>query len=166
MSQFENPFILFNIFSTHSATMLPATPATSRLTDSSDSNTDSGGGGGGGAGHQSGGSHHHHHHSNHHEPFVNSAECTSPHEGRQQISTILPVNIDTLFHTLYARSKFLDDFHASRKIFDIEHTDWRLDEETNKRRRTFKCKMPIKASIGPKFSCVSVAERMVDRMDA
>lgn len=120
--------------------MLPATPATSRLSDSSDSNTDGG----------------YQPVNGYNEPFVNIAECTSPHEGRQQISTILPVNIDTLFHTMYARSKFLDDFHASRKIYDIEHTDWRLDEETNKRRRTFKCKMPIKASIGPKFSCVSV----------
>lgn len=117
--------------------MLPAIPATNRLSDSSDSNADDP------------------HGRFNNEPFVNIAECTSLHEGRQQISTILPVNIDTLFHTLYARSKFLEDFHASRKIFDIEHTDWRLDEETNKRRRTFKCKMPIKASFGPKFSCVS-----------
>lgn len=134
--------------------MLPAVPATSNL--SSDSSSDSG--------HEDGQPkqhnhhHHHQHHHNHHhheEPFVNLSECTSVHEGRQLISTILPVNIDTLFQSLYGRSKFLDEFHVSRKLTEIKHTDWTLDEE-NRRRRSFKCVMPIKASFGPKTSNVSV----------
>lgn len=124
--------------------MLPAVPATSNLSsDSSDS------------GHEDGQPKQHHHH--HEEPFVNLSECTSVHEGRQLISTILPVNIDTLFQSLYGRSKFLDDFHESRKCTDIKHTEWTLDEE-NRRRRTFKCVMPIipRASFGPKNSTVSI----------
>lgn len=121
--------------------MLPAVPATSKLSsDSSDS------------GHEDGRPHQPHAHE---EPFINMAECTSIHEGRQQISTILPVNIDTLFQTMYGRSKFLEEFHASRRITDVEHTEWSLDDE-NRRRRKFKCVMPIKASIGPKVSYVRI----------
>lgn len=97
-------------------------------------------------------------------PFFNTAECTVKHEGTQAFNVILPVNIDTLFQTLYSNSKFLEDFHESRKIFDITRTEW-IDVEVGAnngalRTRTFDCKMPIKQNIGPKFSIVSTLIKM------
>lgn len=100
-------------------------------------------------------------------PFINSAECSVMHEGTQAFNVILPVNIDTLFQTLYSSSKFLEDFHESRKIFDIVHTEWKdVDSEAGTvpsnngtlRTRTFDCKMPLKQNIGPKFSIVSIIQ--------
>lgn len=94
-------------------------------------------------------------------PFINMAECTVTHEGTQAFNVILPVNIDTLFQTLYSNSKFLEEFHESRKIFDIERSEWTdVEVDSNNgvlRTRTFNCKMPIKQNIGPKFSIVSIA---------
>lgn len=96
-------------------------------------------------------------------PFFNTAECTVTHEGTQVFNVILPVNIDTLFQTLYSNSKFLEDFHESRKIFDIIRTEWTdVKVGTNNgvlRTRNFNCKMPIKQNIGPKFSIVSVFDK-------
>lgn len=89
------------------------------------------------------------------EPFINTAECTSTHDGRQLFQTILPLNIDTLYQTLYAKSKFLDKFFDTRKIFDIVHTDW-AENEDGLQTRLLKCKMPFKGNIGPKFSCVNI----------
>lgn len=96
-------------------------------------------------------------------PFVNTAECTVTHEGTQAFNVILPVNIDTLFQTLYSNSKFLEEFHEARKIFDITRTEW-TDVKVGAnngaiRTRTFNCKMPIKQNIGPKFSIVSICNK-------
>lgn len=89
-------------------------------------------------------------------PFDAAAECTVRHEGTQMINAILPVNIDTLFETLNSDSRFLHEFNDSRKIFDVVHTYWQDDETDGGRRtRSFKYKMTLKQSLGPKYSVVS-----------
>lgn len=108
---------------------LPAAPVTlGQLSDSSDSNNGNSA----------------------KQPFVNTAECSIAHDGQQMVNAILPVNIDILFKTLYTNSKFLEDYHESRKIFDIVHTDWTASNTPvgTLRQRTFRCKMPLKQAMG------------------
>lgn len=116
------------------AEQLPATPVTlGQLSDSSDSNNGNSA----------------------KIPFVNTAECTMAHDGQQMVNVILPVNIDILFKTLYTNSKFLEDFHESRKITDAVHTEW-TDANTpagTLRHRSFRCKIPFKKAMG--FTMVS-----------
>lgn len=85
--------------------------------------------------------------------FVATAECNSPHEGRQLVHTILPINIETLFNLLFSKSKFLLDFHAMRKSTDLVFGDW-ITNEDGQKTRTFNVTVQLAASVGPKTSKV------------
>ncbi|XP_075151791.1 GRAM domain containing 1B isoform X2 [Haematobia irritans] len=87
-------------------------------------------------------------------PFVATTECTSPHEGRQLVHTILPINIETLFNLLFSKSKFLLDFHALRKSTDLVFGDWVRNDE-GQRTRTVNLTVQLAASVGPKTSKVT-----------
>ncbi|KAI9585291.1 protein Aster-B isoform X2 [Glossina fuscipes] len=94
-------------------------------------------------------------------PFVATAECNSPHEGRQLVHTILPINIETLFNLLFAKSKFLIDFHAMRKSTDLSLGEWTINDEGQKTRRV-NVTVQLSASVGPKTSKVTEFQLMRD----
>ncbi|KNC28300.1 hypothetical protein FF38_13992 [Lucilia cuprina] len=94
-------------------------------------------------------------------PFVATAECNSPHEGRQLVHTILPINIETLFNLLFSKSKFLLDFHAMRKSTDLVFGEW-ITNEDGQKTRTFNVTVQLAASVGPKTSKVTEFQVMRD----
>ncbi|KQS70041.1 uncharacterized protein Dere_GG24446, isoform G [Drosophila erecta] len=87
-------------------------------------------------------------------PFVPTTECTSTHEGRQIVHTILPINVDTLFNLLFSKSKFITDFHAMRKSTDLVLGEWAKNEE-GLQVRTVNVTVQLAASVGPKTSKVT-----------
>ncbi|XP_016964551.1 protein Aster-B isoform X10 [Drosophila biarmipes] len=87
-------------------------------------------------------------------PFVPTTECTSTHEGRQIVHTILPINVDTLFNLLFSKSKFITDFHAMRKSTDLMLGEWTKNEE-GLQVRTVNVTVQLAASVGPKTSKVT-----------
>nr|XP_017014099.2 protein Aster-A isoform X4 [Drosophila takahashii] len=93
-------------------------------------------------------------------PFVPTTECTSTHEGRQIVHTILPINVDTLFNLLFSKSKFITDFHAMRKSTDLVLGEWTKNEE-GLQSRTVNVTVQLAASVGPKTS--KVTEYQVQR---
>ncbi|KAH8352344.1 hypothetical protein KR084_003506 [Drosophila pseudotakahashii] len=93
-------------------------------------------------------------------PFVPTTECTSTHEGRQIVHTILPINVDTLFNLLFSKSKFMTDFHAMRKSTDLVLGEWTKNEE-GLQSRTVNVTVQLAASVGPKTS--KVTEYQVQR---
>ncbi|KAH8282208.1 hypothetical protein KR054_006143, partial [Drosophila jambulina] len=92
-------------------------------------------------------------------PFVPTTECTSTHEGRQIVHTILPISVDTLFNLLFSKSKFITDFHAMRKSTDLIMGEWsKNDEGLNV--RTVNVTVQLAASVGPKTSKVTEYQTM------
>lgn len=91
-------------------------------------------------------------------PILNGEpECTVRHDGSQMINAILPVNIDILFKALNSDSRFLQEFNKARKIFDVVHSEWQNDETDGGRLlKSFKYKMTLKPTLGPKYSVVSI----------
>ncbi|XP_033174181.1 membrane-anchored lipid-binding protein YSP2 isoform X9 [Drosophila mauritiana] len=87
-------------------------------------------------------------------PFVPTTECTSTHEGRQIVHTILPINVDTLFNLLFSKSKFITEFHAMRKSTDLVLGEWTKNEE-GLQVRTVNVTVQLAASVGPKTSKVT-----------
>ncbi|BFF96073.1 serine-rich adhesin for platelets [Drosophila madeirensis] len=92
-------------------------------------------------------------------PFVPTTECTSTHEGRQIVHTILPISVDTLFNLLFTKSKFLTDFHALRKSTDLTMGEWTKNEE-GLSVRTVNVTVQLAASVGPKTSKVTEYQTM------
>ncbi|XP_017032977.1 protein Aster-B isoform X9 [Drosophila kikkawai] len=92
-------------------------------------------------------------------PFVPTTECTSTHEGRQIVHTILPISVDTLFNLLFSRSKFITDFHAMRKSTDLILGEWSKNEE-GLNVRTVNVTVQLAASVGPKTSKVTEYQTM------
>ncbi|XP_036327831.1 protein Aster-B-like isoform X3 [Rhagoletis pomonella] len=92
-------------------------------------------------------------------PFVATAECTSAHEGRQLVHTILPINVDTLFNMLFSKSKFVADFHAMRKTENMSFGEWVTTDE-GKKTRTLGLTVQLLASVGPKVSKVTETQEM------
>ncbi len=88
--------------------------------------------------------------------LVNDVECTSvAHEWRKLVNIILPVSVEALRNELFTKSKFMEDFHAMRKHYDLTTSDWeRCDDD--KLRRTLKYRMPLTNNMvfGPKSSLV------------
>lgn len=93
-------------------------------------------------------------------PFVCTAECTSMHEGRQLVHTILPINVDTLFALLFSKSKFLVDFHAHRKTTNMIHEDWQTGDDGLPCRKV-NLTVALTQAVGPK--CSHVTEHQVRR---
>ncbi|XP_029407444.2 protein Aster-B isoform X3 [Bactrocera dorsalis] len=94
-------------------------------------------------------------------PFVATAECTSAHEGRQLVHTILPINVDTLFNLLFSKSKFLMDFHAMRKTENMSFGEW-VTDENGKKTRAFSLTVQLLASVGPKTARVTETQEIRD----
>ncbi|XP_039949229.1 protein Aster-B isoform X3 [Bactrocera tryoni] len=92
-------------------------------------------------------------------PFVATAECTSAHEGRQLVHTILPINVDTLFNLLFSKSKFLMDFHAMRKTENMSFGEWVTDED-GKKTRAVSLTVQLLASVGPKTARVTETQEI------
>ncbi|XP_034474969.1 protein Aster-B isoform X2 [Drosophila innubila] len=92
-------------------------------------------------------------------PFVPSTECTSTHEGRQIVHTILPIRVDTLFNFLFSKSKFLTDFHDMRKSTDLIMGEWQKNEE-GQNVRLVNVTVQLAASVGPKTSKVTEYQTM------
>ncbi|XP_067623571.1 protein Aster-B isoform X3 [Eurosta solidaginis] len=92
-------------------------------------------------------------------PFIATAECSSTHEGRQLVHTILPINVDTLFSMLFSKSKFFLEFHAARKTENMSFNDWLTNNES-KKTRTINLTVQLLASVGPKVSKVTENQEM------
>ncbi|XP_033236470.1 serine-rich adhesin for platelets isoform X3 [Drosophila pseudoobscura] len=92
-------------------------------------------------------------------PFVATTECTSTHEGRQIVHTILPISVDTLFNLLFTKSKFVTDFHAMRKSTDLVMGEWTKNEE-GLSVRVVNVTVQLAASVGPKTSKVTEYQTM------
>lgn len=89
----------------------------------------------------------------HYSRFVATVECNSPHEGRQLVHTILPINIETLFNLLFSKSKFLLDFHKMRNSSDLKFGEWSVDDSGLKVRKV-NVTVQLSASVGPKTAKV------------
>lgn len=86
-------------------------------------------------------------------PFEMTAECTSQHEGRQLVHTILPINVDSLLTMLFSKSKFFTEFHNIRKTTNMVYGDWADNEDGTKTRRlTFT--VQVTQAVGPKTANV------------
>ncbi|XP_037959633.1 protein Aster-B-like isoform X2 [Teleopsis dalmanni] len=94
-------------------------------------------------------------------PFVATTECNSPHEGRQILHTILPINVETLFNMLFTKSKFLVDFHANRKTTDTLFGEW-ITHDDGIKTRIVNVTVQLSASVGPKTSKVTEYQTMRD----
>ncbi|KAL5281948.1 GRAMD1B family protein [Megaselia abdita] len=92
-------------------------------------------------------------------PFISTAECTSPHEGRQLVHTILPINVDMLFNLLFSKSKFLLDFHHTKKTTDLNFGDWITNDDGIKQ-RTVNLTVALAQSVGPKTSKVTETQTL------
>lgn len=86
-------------------------------------------------------------------PFECTAECTSMHEGRQLVHTILPINIDSLFTMLFSKSKFFVEFHHARKTTNMIYRDW-IDNDDGTKIRTINFTVAVTQPVGPKTSNV------------
>lgn len=84
-------------------------------------------------------------------PFVCTAECTSMHEGRELVKTILPINVESTFTLLFSKSKFFAEFHSKRKTTNIVYRDW-VDNDDGTKCRTINFTVAITQAVGPK-SC-------------
>ncbi|XP_046387385.1 protein Aster-B-like isoform X2 [Ischnura elegans] len=86
--------------------------------------------------------------------------CSSPHEGRQLVSVILPIHVDQLFMLLFTTSKFYLDFHAQRRTCDILQSPWQNDPKTKGQKvRQVSLTLSLSHSMGPKTA--QVTENMV-----
>lgn len=88
-------------------------------------------------------------------PFECTAECTSMHEGRQLVHTILPINVDSLLTMLFSKSKFFAEFHNMRKTTNMIYRDW-IDNDDGTKIRTINFTVAVTQAVGPKTSNVSV----------
>lgn len=86
-------------------------------------------------------------------PFECTAECTSMHEGRQLVHTILPINIDSLLTMLFSKSKFFVEFHNMRKTTNMVFRDW-VDNDDGTKTRTINFTIAVSQAVGPKTSNV------------
>lgn len=87
-------------------------------------------------------------------PFVSTAECTSMHDGRQVVHTILPINVDSLMSLLFSKSKFFGEFHAMRKTTNMQYRDWVVADDGLKT-RTMNFTVAVTQAVGPKTCNVS-----------
>lgn len=90
-------------------------------------------------------------------PFVCTAECTSMHEGRQIVHTILPINVDSLLTLLFSKSKFFAEFHGMRKTTNMLYRDWVVGDDGLKT-RTMNFTVAVTQAVGPKTCNVSEQE--------
>lgn len=88
-------------------------------------------------------------------PFEQTAECTSMHEGRQLLHTILPINIDSLLTMLFSKSKFFAEFHNMRKTTNMVYRDW-VDNGDGTKTRKLNFTVAVTQAVGPKSSNVSM----------
>lgn len=91
--------------------------------------------------------------------FLNDAECTSMHEGRQLVHTILPLSIETLFGLMFHKSKFFSDFHKMRKTTNLVQGEWE-DLEDGTKKRVINLTVAIAPLVGPKQSHVTETQIM------
>lgn len=88
-------------------------------------------------------------------PFELTAECSSLHEGRQLVHTILPINIDSLLTMLFSKSKFFAEFHNMRKTTNMIYRDW-IDHDDGTKTRKLNFTVAVTQAVGPKSSNVSM----------
>lgn len=86
-------------------------------------------------------------------PFECTAECTSMHEGRQLVHTILPINVDSLLTMLFSKSKFFAEFHSIRKTTNMIYREW-VDNNDGTKCRTINFTVAVTQAVGPKTSNV------------
>lgn len=86
-------------------------------------------------------------------PFELTAECTSLHEGRQLVHTILPINVDSLLTMLFSKSKFFAEFHNMRKTTNMIYRDW-IDNDDGTKTRKINFTVAVTQAVGPKSSNV------------
>ncbi|XP_059613752.1 protein Aster-B-like isoform X2 [Phlebotomus argentipes] len=91
--------------------------------------------------------------------LIGQPECTSMHEGRQMIHTILPINVDILFNLLFSKSKFLENFHEGRKTTNMVHGDWMTNEDGLKQ-RTVTLTVALAQPVGPKSTDVTEVQTL------
>lgn len=82
-------------------------------------------------------------------PFECTAKCSSDHEGRQLVHTILPINIDSLLTMLFSKSKFFVEFHKMRKSTNFIYRDW-VDNGDGTKSRTINLTVAVTQAVGPK----------------
>lgn len=95
------------------------------------------------------------------EEILAMVECNSLHSGRQLVHTILPINVDILFELLFSKSKFLTEFHNTRKTTDMIHGEWKVNKEGLKE-RVVSLTIAITQTIGPRSAHVTETQVMRD----
>lgn len=59
------------------------------------------------------------------------------HDGRELVNVVVGLPVDRAFEFIFSNSKFMRDFHASRKTTDVVHGSWRTSGEVKTRKLTF-----------------------------
>lgn len=83
----------------------------------------------------------------------NTAECSSMHDGRELVHTILPINVDNMLTLLFSSSKFFTEFHVMRKSTNMVLRDW-IDCEDGTKKRVINFTVAVTQPVGPKSSNV------------
>ncbi|XP_055304649.1 protein Aster-B-like isoform X2 [Sitodiplosis mosellana] len=92
-------------------------------------------------------------------PFECTAECSSDHEGRQLVHTILPINVDSLLTMLFSKSKFFAEFHSMRKTTNMVYRDW-VDNGDGTKTRIINLTVAVTQPVGPKTSNITEVQVM------
>lgn len=85
----------------------------------------------------------------------NTAECTSMHDGRELVHTILPINVDNMLTLLFSNSKFFSEFHLMRKTTNMVLRDW-IDCDDGTKKRVINFTVAVTQPVGPKSSNVRI----------
>lgn len=85
--------------------------------------------------------------------YMCMATCTSLHEGRQLVNSILPIHVDNLMLLLFSESKFLVDFHTNRKTTNMLYNDWIINDKGEKV-RSISLTVALTQPVGPKCTHV------------
>lgn len=88
------------------------------------------------------------------DSYMGSIKCTSMHDGRQLVDTILPMSVDSLMLLLFSKSNFLQEFHTNRKSTNMVFNEW-ITNEQGEKVRSISLTVALTQPVGPKCTHVS-----------
>ena len=90
---------------------------------------------------------------------THDAKCDSMHKGRQLVNPTLPIDIETVFGSMFQKSKFFTDFHNSRGTTILVQSEWE-DSPDGTKKRVISMTIALSQVIGPKSMNVTETQIM------